>query len=73
MATYNLLYNVAMLVKAGLGAALCLRLESEYPGLRFVPLHPRLETGTVLVWKKNRVQSGAALKLIQMIKNTENE
>lgn len=73
VATYNLLYNVAMLVKAGLGAALCLRLESEYPGLRFVPLHPRLETGTVLVWKKNRVQSGAALKLIQMIKNTENE
>lgn len=61
---YNLLYNVAMLVKHGFGDALCIRLECSYPGLRFIPLHPPLVLGSVLVWKKHQVTSPAVGALI---------
>ena len=50
--TFNLLYNAAMLVRNGMGAALCLRLDCHYDGLTFVPLSPPLASGSVLVWKK---------------------
>ena len=56
---YNLLYNVAMLVKSGFGDALCIRLDCDYPGLRFVALQPPLLLGSVLVWKKQHVASPA--------------
>lgn len=56
---YNLLYNVAMLVKSGFGDALCIRLDCAYPGLRFIPLKPPLRLGSVLVWKKQHVTSPA--------------
>ena len=52
---FNLLYNVAMLVKSGFGDALCIRLDCDYPGLRFVALQPPLLLGSVLVWKKQHV------------------
>ncbi|SCJ56022.1 Hca operon transcriptional activator [Anaerotruncus sp. 2789STDY5834896] len=55
--TYNLLYNVAMMVQQGMGVALCLELDCHYEGLRFMPLWPRWESGTVLVWKKNQALS----------------
>lgn len=58
-ATFDLINNVALLVKAGMGDALCIRLDAEYPGLRFVPLSPALKMGSVLVWKKNQVFSPA--------------
>lgn len=66
--TFNLLYNAAEMVRAGLGAALTLRLNCSYEGLRFVPLAPRLELGTVLVWKKNQVYAPALTALIELIK-----
>lgn len=61
---YNLLYNVAMLVRAGFGDALCIRLDCAYPGLRFVPLDPPLAFGSVLVWKKHQAASSTAAALI---------
>ncbi len=61
---YNLLYNVAMLVKNGFGDALCIRLDCSYPGLRFIPLSPPLELGSVLVWKRHQVTSSAVEALI---------
>ena len=61
---YNLLYNVAMLVKSGFGDALCIRLDCIYPGLRFIPLSPPLRLGSVLVWKKQQVTSPAVGALI---------
>ena len=61
---YNLLYNVAMLVRNGFGDALCIRLDCQYPGLRFVPLHPPLAFGSVLVWKKHQVAFPAVSALI---------
>lgn len=62
-ATYNLVYNAAIMVKAGIGNALTLdklantSSESE---LCFRPLAPKLESGSDIVWKKDQVFSPAA-------------
>lgn len=61
---FNLLYNVAMLVKSGFGDALTVRLDWTYPGLKFVPLAPPLRLGSVLVYKKQQVTSLAVNALI---------
>lgn len=61
---YNLLYNIAMLVKSGFGDALCIQLDCVYPGLRFIPLSPPLRLGSVLVWKKQQITSPAVGALI---------
>ena len=69
--TYNLAYNAAIMVEEGVGYALMLdkivNTSSESP-LCFKPLEPRLETGLVMVWKKDQIFSAAAdtfLKEIQ--------
>lgn len=57
-ATFNLFVNAAIMVKHHVGTALCLDLGTTlYDSLRFIPLSPQLETGAVLVWKKNLVSS----------------
>ncbi len=63
-ATYNLVYNAAIMVKAGIGIAVTLdklvdttSLTSE---LCFRPLEPKLESGLDIVWKKYQVFSPAA-------------
>ncbi|MCM1054726.1 MAG: LysR family transcriptional regulator [Bacteroides sp.] len=40
VSTYNLLYNSAVMVQNGIGAALCLMLNCQYDGLKFIPLYP---------------------------------
>lgn len=69
-ATYNLVINAAAMVRGGVGTALCFDLGIEYhDDLCFVPLMPVLETGSVLVWKKNQVMSKISAHFIQTIKN----
>lgn len=51
-ASGNLPYNMAQLAWAGMGAFLTVKLRCAYDGLRFIPLSPPLEAGTVLAWKK---------------------
>ena len=63
-ATGNLLYNEAMLVESGMGAALCIRLNSVYENLRFIPLAPAVETRTALIWKKDSIFSPATAAFI---------
>lgn len=58
--TYNLLYNAAVMAEHGVGAVLCMEHDRSYENLRFIPLFPALETGAVLVWKKNQTCSAAA-------------
>lgn len=67
-ATFNLLYNAAIMVKNGIGTALCLKLDSELPGLRFIPLSPNLTAGSVLVWKKNQTLSPTTTAFIEYAK-----
>ena len=59
-ATGNLLYNLASLARDCGSGVLTLNLDCTYPGLRFVPLNPVLESNTVLVWKKAQTFSAAA-------------
>ena len=68
-ATYNLIVNAAFMVEQGLGVALCFDLGAVFENLRFVPLAPRMETGSVLVWKKNQTLSAAHTLFIQHIRN----
>lgn len=72
-ATYNLLYNAAILVQKGMGAALCLRLECNYEGLKFVPLAPpSLELGAALAWKKQQAYPPAVSALIDFARLKNN-
>ena len=69
-ATFNLILNAANMVKNGVGAALCYDFGSLSDALTFVPLFPKLETGTVLAWKKDQACSPAAEQFLGCIKNT---
>lgn len=69
-ATYNLIVNAATMVRSGVGAALCFDFGMNfYEDLCFVPLAPRLETGSVLVWKKNQMMSAVVYHFISHIRN----
>lgn len=57
--TFNLGLNAANMVRCGVGAAIYLDLGMSFDGLRLLPLRPKMETGTVLVWKKGQVPSPA--------------
>ena len=62
-ATYNLLYNAAIMVKVGVGNAISLDKlanTSQESDLCFRPLFPRLESGLDIAWKKYQVFSPAA-------------
>lgn len=62
-ATYNLIYNATIMVKAGIGIAVTLDKladTSKESDLRFIPLSPKLESGLDIVWKKYQVFSPAA-------------
>ncbi|MBR1825225.1 MAG: LysR family transcriptional regulator [Alphaproteobacteria bacterium] len=69
-ATYNLIYNAALLVKSGIGYAITLdklantSSESE---LCFRPLEPKLEAKLDIVWNKFQVRSVAANLFLQKL------
>ncbi|WP_297213242.1 LysR family transcriptional regulator [uncultured Flavonifractor sp.] len=67
-ATGNLPYNMAQLARAGVGAFLTIKLHCSYEGLRFLPLSPPLEAGTVLAWKKTETFPPAMVSLLDHIK-----
>lgn len=63
VATYNLVYNAAIMVRAGIGYAVTLDKLVNTTGdseICFRPLSPRLESGLDIVWKKYQVFSPAA-------------
>ena len=70
-ATFNLILNAANMVRYGVGAALSFNLNFAFDDLRFLPLSPTLNTGTVLVWKKDQVQTPAVEAFHQHIKNVQ--
>lgn len=68
VATFDLIYNAAILVEKGLGYALCLDkivYMTNESSVRFIPLRPAYETGAVIVWKKHQVFSVTATRFIQ--------
>jgi DNA-binding transcriptional LysR family regulator len=70
VASYNLIFNASMMVKEGLGHALCLAhlvdtsADSE---LCFIPLYPKIESEIYLVWKKYQVFSKVAEKFLDCL------
>ena len=63
--TFNLLYNISLLVEEGMGLALCIRFDSyshtvNNPRLCFRPLYPPLFSGLTFVWRKKDLLSDAA-------------
>lgn len=62
-ATYNLIYNAALLVEEGGGYAITLDKLVDMTGHRdlcFRPLEPKVESGVYFVWKKHQLFSKAA-------------
>lgn len=71
VATINLVYNAAVMVKAGIGYAITLDKlvdVSQESVLCFRPLKPRLESGLDIVWKKYQVFSPAAALFLNRLK-----
>lgn len=75
VATYNLLYNAALMVGEGIGYALCIDKIINTSGnskLCFKPLQPKLEANLNIIWKKNQVFSNAAHTFINQLRNSMN-
>ena len=72
VATYNLIFNAAIMVEEGLGYALCLDQlidTSSNQTLQFVPLDPPLEANLNLVWKKNQALSPASRAFLKGLRH----
>ena len=70
-ATYNLILNAANMIRNGVGIALGFLIGNLTDELKFVPLSPPMETGSVLVWKKDQTFSPAAAEFLRSLRNTE--
>lgn len=71
VSTYNLIYNAAIMVEAGVGYAVTLdhlANTSATSELCFRPLLPRLESGLNIVWKKYQIFSPAAQVFLDHLK-----
>lgn len=67
-ASGNLPYNMSQLARSGIGLLLSIELDCSFDGLRFIPLSPPLESGTVLAWKKTETLASATAALLDYLK-----
>ena len=69
VATYNLIYNASIMVKSGIGYAVCLDklINTHGSSLCFVPLKPKLEAELNIVWKKGHIFSPASRIFLDML------
>ena len=70
-ASFNLILNAANMVRYGVGTALSFDLNFSFDDLRFIPLSPTMDTGTVLVLKKDLVLTPVVEAFHQHIKNVQ--
>ena len=69
--TYNLLFNGSLMVKDGMGYALCFDKIihiTEHSGLCFWPLMPELSEEMHIIWKKYQIFPKAAEKFLQKMR-----
>jgi DNA-binding transcriptional LysR family regulator len=69
--TFDLFYNSAVMVKAGIGYSVSLSgllKNSGISGLCFRPLEPAIETCSVIVWKKYQLYSPTTTKFLEYLK-----
>lgn len=73
VATYNLIFNAALMVEEGIGCALVMDKLAEvqhHRNLCFRQLSPRLTTGLELVWKKQQFFSAASELFLERLRVT---
>lgn len=71
--TFNLVYNAAIMVDAGLGYAIAIDKianTSEDSTLCFRPLEPKLDSGLNIIWKKYQVFSAAAELFLERLRDS---
>lgn len=71
--TFNLVYNAAIMVDAGLGYAVTIDKianTSENSTLCFRPLEPKLDSGLNIIWKKYQVFSAAAELFLERLRES---
>ncbi len=69
--TFNLVYNAAIMVEAGIGYAITIDKianTSENSNLCFRPLEPRLDSGLNIIWKKYQLFSSAAELFLERLR-----
>ena len=74
VANYNLIYNAAVFVEAGLGAAVCIdgMIPQEFAErVVFRPFAPALVSDVYLAWRKNAALSPAATALVETVRNSQ--
>ena len=72
VANYNLIYNAAVFVEVGLGAAICIdgMIPQEFAErVVFRPFAPALVSDVYLAWRKNAVLSPAAAAFVATVRN----
>ena len=71
IATYNLVFNAALLAEQGTGYLLSLDklVDTMDNSVCFRPLNPALESGLDIVWKKYQVFSPAAKIFLEALQN----
>ncbi|WP_461215953.1 LysR family transcriptional regulator [Lacticaseibacillus sp. GG6-2] len=65
---FNLIFNVIPLIQAQAGAALTIEGvidPQNHAGVRFIPFSPRVQTHTVLAWRKHRLQTPITTAFIE--------
>ena len=75
-ATYNLLYNAAMLVNCEIGAAISIEgAASLYknPNIIFKPFYPELAVTSTMVWKKHQPQTQAVSTFLEYVREKLNK
>lgn len=71
--TFNLVYNAAIMVEAGIGYAVTIDKitnTSENSVLCFRPLEPRLDSGLNIIWKKYQIFSSAAELFLKRLRES---
>lgn len=69
VATYNLLYNAYSLLKAEVGIVLALDgIINPDPGYKFIPLTPKQNASSAIVWKKDGLKTTACKCFIDILK-----
>lgn len=71
VATYNLIYNAALMTEEGFGYAITVEKlvkTDENSKIRFIPLEPRIELHWDIAWKKYQVFSKAAQAFLEKIR-----
>ena len=72
VANYNLIYNAAVFVEAGLGAAVCIdgMIPQKFAErVVFRPFAPALTSDVYLAWRKSAALSPAASALVETVRN----